>query len=969
MAWLKQIARVLCAAVVCGCGLSRGFAAEPTKNIDFNTQVRPIFNQHCIACHGGIKQAAGLSFIRRATVTAKAESGETPVVPGDPDHSFLLKRVTAADDERMPPADHGRALNAEEIAVLRKWIAQGAPWQEHWAYVKPVKPPLPKVSDPAWCRDALDRFVLARLDLEKLHPSAPADRRTWLRRVSFDLIGLPPTAEEIQTFLADESPQAFETVVDRLLASPRFGERWASVWLDLARYADTMGYEKDTGRNIWPYRDWLIRAFNADMPFDEFTIKQLAGDLLDRPTMDDLIATGFHRNTQTNAEGGTDDEEFRVAAVIDRVNTTWQVWQATTFGCTQCHAHPYAPIDHDEYYKFMAAFNNTRDCDLTEEYPLLDVPLDASQWESARAIDQKLSDLRHSQHREFWKLAADQKLWRGLIPDKAVSTGSAELHVQETDGQSEILAQGTLAANSQYTIDFPLSQHLRFEALKIEVLPKDIEAALKTPETGFVLSQLRVYIITPKNEQPREIECQLALCDEAEPFFDPQASLKPDPLGWGAFSKLSQPRSAVFIPKEPIEIEPGERLRLVLVQNKTAADSVPMVIERARFSLSASEQWQKLVSSEEFKNRQQEIVTLQKKRSRIEHVSMPVMCELAADQSRHTYEFERGNWLAKGQEVQAGTPALFPPLPAGAPVNRLTIARWLVSEENPLTARVMVNRLWAQLFGAGIVETAEDFGSSGSPPSHPELLDYLARRFQDDLHWSVKSMLRELVLSATYRQDAKTSMEVRQRDPQNQLLSRGPRNRLTAEMVRDQALAVSGLISDKMYGPPVMPPQPEGVWRSVYNGQKWTAATGADRYRRSIYTYWKRTSGYPSMLSFDAPSRDICTARRIVTNTPLQALTTLNDEAYIECAQALAKRMHAAAGPEIRAELAWAYTEVTGQIAPDDAISTLEKLFNQAQDAYEKNPALSKKLSDRAELAARTVAANAILNLDQALTK
>ena len=366
-----------------------------------------------------------------------------------------------------------------------------------------------------------------------MHPSSPADRRTWLRRVSFDLIGVPPTPEEIQAFLDDQSPQAFENVVDRLLASPRFGERWASVWLDLARYADTMGYEKDMGRNIWPYRDWLIRAFNADMPYDQFTIKQLAGDLLENPTMDDLIATGFHRNTQTNAEGGTDDEEFRVAAVIDRVNTTWQVWQATTFGCTQCHAHPYAPIDHVDYYRFMAAFNNTRDCDLTEEYPLLEVPLDAKQWPAAREIDTKLSELRHSLHAEFWKLAADKNLWHRLSPDKATSSGSAELHIQETDGVSEIVADGTLSANSQYTVEFPLGQQQKLTALKIEVLPKDLEAAIRTPEPGFVLSHLRSYLIGSK-EQPREIEFQLVMCDEAEPFFDPHTSLRPDPLGWGA---------------------------------------------------------------------------------------------------------------------------------------------------------------------------------------------------------------------------------------------------------------------------------------------------------------------------------------------------------------------------------------------------------------------------------------------------
>jgi hypothetical protein len=941
------------------------------ETIEFNTHVRPIFNSHCIACHGGVKQASGLSFIRRDSLVAAAESGEIPVKPSDAEHSELIRRITADDDERMPPAEHGKPLTAEEIAILRRWIEQGAKWDEHWAYVAPVEHELPKVKRADWCMNPIDYFILARLEAEKLQPSPPADRRTWLRRVTFDLTGLPPTPQELEDFLLDNTPQAYEKVVDRLLASSAYGERWTSMWLDLARYADTVGFERDPHRNVWPYKDWLIRAFNADMPYDEFTVKQLAGDLLDNPSIDDLIATAFHRNTQTNTEGGTDDEEFRVQAVIDRVNTTWQVWQATTFGCTQCHSHPYAPFDNDEYYKFMAILDNTRDCDVREEYPLLDVPLADEDRAKARDLDRRISQLRRSLFDQFVAAGSDAN-WKNLAFDKAFLNQKrpARLRLETVDGQVEVHAEGTIANAPIYTVESPVPDGVdRLTALRIEVLPKDLEAALRTPEAGFVLSHLRGYVVSTEEKEPREIEFAAVFADEPEPMIDPEGSLNKSNFGWSQYTRLSRPTSAVFLPSQPVELKAGDRLHFTLKQDVATDGSLAMLIRRAKFFVSTSDRWTQLVEDAEFKSRREELANVRTQRSKIKNVDVPIAQELPAVARRHTYQFERGNWLAKGAEVQPNTPAILPPLPKDLSHDRLAMARWLVSKENPLSARVMVNRLWAEVFGVGIVETLEDFGSSGQPPSHPELLDYLSVQFSGDMQWSMKRLLREMVLSATYRQDAKAPKEMHERDATNRLLARGSRQRLAAEMVRDQALAVSGLLSRKMYGAPVMPPQPEGVWRSVYNGDKWKTSKGEDRFRRALYTYWKRTSGYPSMMAFDTPSREVCTARRIVTNTPLQALATLNDEAQMEFAEALAKRMEAEGGKTIEDQAKWAYVITTCQESSPATIADLAALYRETLAAYQQHQAAAEKLGKSPEEAARALVANAILNLDAALTK
>jgi Protein of unknown function (DUF1553)/Protein of unknown function (DUF1549)/Planctomycete cytochrome C len=972
---MGPIHRLACFAALIAAGSQALKAGPPADRVDFARQIRPIFHKRCVACHGGVKRAGGLSFLMRDRVLRPAKSGAVPVVPGDPEASEVIARVAAEEDElRMPPPKHGPRLPQQEVDLLRAWIAQGAEWTEHWAYVPPRPQPVPVVRDPAWCRQPLDSFVLARLEREGIAPAPPADRLSWLRRVSFDLIGLPPTPEEARSFRDDPSPDADERVVDRLLASPRFGERWASVWLDLARYADTQGYERDYGRIAWPYRDWLIRALNADLSFDQFTIKQLAGDLLPDASVDDRVATAFHRNTPTNIEDGTDDEEYRTAAVIDRVNTTWQVWQGVTFGCTQCHSHPYDPFDHEEYYRSLALFNTTRDVDVPQDFPLLRVPLDRADAAKADRLDRRIEALRQELNDRGLTPAADAGQWAPLRPTRATSTGSTRLEVKDVDGVPELRAGGTISASSRFTLESPVPEGIgRLTALRIEVLPEDVAAARASAELGFVLSRLKAWVVplgrSGAAAGPIEIHFVAAFDDDPQSFFRAEDSLDDNDQGWGAYALMICSRTAVFVTERPVALPTGATLKVELGQQMVATGFHPLVIRRARLSVSQADAWSGLIDSPSDSDGRRELAELEKERASIPNAPVPVMAEQPAGHRRVTRLFIRGNWLDKGPEVTPGVPKLFPTSPSGGPADRLALARWLVSRENPLAARVAVNRLWEHLFGTGLVETAEDFGSSGGPPSHPELLDSLALRFRDDLGWGVKRLLRELVLSATYRQDSRSRPELARRDPRNRLLARGPRSRLTAEMVRDQALAASGLLSGKMHGPPVMPPQPEGIWRSVYNPMTWETSPGGDRYRRAVYTYWKRTSGYPSFLTFDAPSREVCTARRVRTNTPLQALVTMNDPVYVECATALAKQVQSEGPARPALGIARAYEQAASRLPSPAAVHDLLRLYEDSLARYRRDAESAAKLAGSPEQAAMAVVANAIFNLDAVLSK
>jgi len=943
-------------------------AREPGP-VSFNADIRPILVKSCVSCHGGVKQLSGLSFVYRDQALAECESGQRPIVPGKPDESYLLERVSDPEpDLRMPPAEHGPPLPPDEIELLRRWIAEGASWEEHWAFVAPRDHALPAVARADWPRDPLDRFILARIESGGLEPAAETDRAAWLRRASLDLIGLPPTPEEYRQFAEDQRPDAYGRAADRLLASPHFGERWAAVWLDLARYSDTQGYEADRHRNIWPYRDWVIRALNADMPFDEFTVKQLAGDLLPDASLSDRLATAFHRNTQTNGEGGTDDEEFRTAAVIDRVSTTWEAWMGLTFRCAQCHDHPYDPIRNREFYQFFAVLNDTRDTDTDADFPLLNTPLDAAAWPEAQRLDREIMALRRQLFEPADALAGEAAQWRPLRASTAASTGQSQLVVRDGDapGVSEVVATGTIPFGVVYTIELPLGDDAQpLTALRIDALPADVQAALKTAEWGFVLTRLRGELL-PGDGAPQPLNFVAVYADDPQPTFDPEDSLRDNPHGWCDFTRQSHPRHAVFVVDKPVDASAGSRLKLTLEFAQSVA--APLCIRRARFAVSGNSAWTDLVNDPEVIEAKQHLAGLVARRQAMPHTDVPVMAALPASVARRTYTFTRGNWLDKDAAVEPSVPASFPPLPTGSRADRLAIARWIVAPENPLTARVLVNRLWQELFGVGIVETAEDFGSSGVPPSHPELLDHLALRLLRDHQWSIKSTLRDMVLSATYRQSNHSTPEKLAADPRNRLLARGPRTRLTAEMVRDQALVLSGRFSPKMYGPPVMPPQPDGVWRSAYNDAQWVAAKGDDRYRRAVYTYWKRTSGYPSMLTFDAPSRDVCVARRIATNTPLQALVTMNDPAYIELAQGLATRM-AASNADPRQQIAAGYRWSTGQEIAVSKLDSLMKLYAEAAEAYDAAATKPAELGATRENYALAIVANAMLNLDEVLTK
>ena len=777
-------------------GLAGG---QPPVAVDYSREVRPILAKNCFACHGQDEahREGGLRLDRLDGAVRELKSGARAVVPGDPDESELIARVTEEDQSlRMPPRKTADRLTAAEVAVLRRWVEQGATYAEHWALIRPKARPLPEVKDRTWPRDGIDFWVLARLEAEGLSPSPEADRFTLLRRASLDLRGLPPTPQELDAFAADSAPDAYEKAVDRFLDDPSYGERWARLWLDLARYADSAGYGSDPLRTIWRYRDWVIDAYNRNLPYDRFTVEQLAGDLLPAPTIDQKVATAFHRNTMTNTEGGTDDEEFRVAAIKDRVDTTSQVWMGLTMGCAKCHTHKFDPITQDEYYRFYAFFNQSEDSDKGDEQPVLAVPTH-SQDEQNRQIDGRVASLR--------------TLLAKPAPEAAEAVARAFHSV------------------------VPVSHLLRAEVEKLE---------------------------------------------------------------------KSRPKPA----------------------------------------------------------------------------TVPVMVELPSGKRRQTRVLEKGNHLAPSRPVEPGTPASLHPLPPDAPRDRLGLARWLVDPENPLTARVAVNRYWGQLFGTGLVETEEDFGTQGEPPSHPELLDWLAETYRAG-GWDTKAILRRVVTSATYRQSSRSTPDRLAKDPRNRLMSRGPRFRLDAETVRDQALALSGLLSRKMLGPSVFPPQPDGLWQAAFNGQRtWATSAGEDKHRRGLYTFWRRTIPYPSMATFDAPSREICAVRRIRTNTPLQAFVTLNDPVYVEAAQALARRVVADGGSTTEDRVRYALRLCLSRPPADEQVAALTSLYRTERDHYAGDPAAAVALaseplgplppgSDPAELAAWTTIANVLLNLDGVLTK
>ncbi len=938
--------------------------APPGASTDFNRDIRPLFARHCTACHGGVKAAGRISFVHRDKALAVGKSGKTTIVPGDPEASELIRRVVSTDpDERMPQPEHGPALSEAEIATLRTWIAEGAPWSEHWSFVPPSDPPFPPIRTPGWVRVPFDLFVLASLEAAGLRPSPEATAAQWLRRVTLDLTGLPPSVPEYESYLEarETDPKlAREQTVDRLLASPSFGERWASVWLDLARYSDTYGFEKDPHRDIWPWRDWVIRAFNADMPFDQFTVRQLAGDLLDSPTADDLLATAFHRNTQNNTEGGTDDEEYRTVAVHDRVNTTWTAWQATTFGCAQCHDHPYDPIPHRDYYRFAAFFNNTEDCDQNDDYPKVLFPNDPARRDEIVGLQEQARDLRESLHKDALAVAGSVSDWTALKPSAAKATGGT-LTIAD-DGR--IHAGGTLPVQVTYTVAVPAVPGMT--ALRIGIFP-DTDDPKAPPERGQIFSKIRVALASP-GETNRPVRLREMVADHLAGPFDP-AQVLDSGGGFGSYPVMKGPRRGILVLAEPLEAPANATLEITLEHGIASNSGVQgCALRHFDFSASTDPRLTRAVNAKERLARWAQLRSLKAGWKDVPGPRVPVLVERSASAARETRVFIRGNRITRDEAVEPGIPDIARPPAASRALNRLDMARWLVGDRNPLAARVLANRLWAEMFGHGIVETLEDFGTSGARPTHPELLDHLAMRLRGKMGWSVKGFLREIALSSTYAQNARIRRVPADADPDNLRIARGPRVRLTAEMVRDQALALSGSLSPKAFGPPVYPPQPDGVWNTVYSGESWKTSEDADRYRRAIYTYQKRTSGYPVFLTFDAPNRDTCAARRMPSNTPLQALAVLNDPAFIEMAQSLANRMEAV-GDSPRNQIRYACRLLTLDAPPRHMVNSLMELYQGALEDFRADPASSDSLAPSPERAALVLVANTLFNLDVALNR
>jgi hypothetical protein len=1147
--------------------------------VDFSRDILPVISSKCFHCHGPDEshRAAKLRLDVRDEAL-KDRKGSIAIVPGDLKKSDLIARITTTDpDEVMPPPKEKKPLTTREIELFKKWIQQGAPYAEHWAFVKPKRPAVPKVSG-ARVLNPIDNFIAAKLKEAKLAQAPAADRHTLIRRLSLDLTGLPPTPEEVAAFVADKDPKAYEKLVDRLLASPAYGERWARVWLDLARYADSAGYGSDPLRmNIWPYRDWVINAFNRNLPYDQFTLEQLAGDLLPNPTEDQLVATAFHRNTMTNTEGGTDDEEFRVAAVKDRIAVTVQAWMGLTFNCAQCHTHKFDPITQREYYSMFAIFNQTEDSDKPTEEPTLPL-LTQQQREEQERLKSQIAALEkqintptpeHLTRLAAWeKQQAKEIAWTALEPVELHAGNGAKLAKQ---ADNSVIISGRLAAKEPLVVK-ARTELQSITAVRLELLPvggaeKDtalvvndfklatlsakegakkarfVRVELPGPKRMLSLAEVQVFSggenIAPKGKATqsstdfdgpanlandgntdgdyfkakstthtraeddpwwevdlggefpvdnvvvwnrtdggtgtRLVRFKVLALDAARATIGEQMlNDAPAPevavsFGGGSVVKLAngtadvaragneadkaidndatktgwspgalggKAREAVFETTGKVGEAGGTLLTFTLTPGgagkagtapigrfrlsvTTQAKPVRVLPESIRAILAlAPEKRTEKQRAELFAHYRQfepsltkplaELAKLKKELADVKPVLLPVMKELAQDKQRETRVLNKGNFLDPGDKVEPGFMKAFSAPPKDAPLSRLGVARYLTSPDNPLTARVAVNRFWAQLFGIGLVETEEDFGTQGRLPSHPELLDWLAVEFMGDgvsglasgaktqhqnpqtpdprpqtpaQPWDMKALLKTIVMSATYQQSSVASKAAAERDPRNRLLSHYPRRRLDAEAVRDQALALSGLLSRKIGGPSVYPPQPDGLWRAAFNGQRaYPTSTGEDRYRRGLYTFWRRTVPYPSMATFDAPSRENCTVRRLPTNTPLQAFVTLNDPAFVEMAQALGRRIVANGGATVADRVRYGLNLALARPPSDEQVKALVELYEKELAHYRADADAAKKLATDplgplpdgltpAEAAAWTVVGNVLLNLDGVLTK
>lgn len=1069
-------------------------AAAP-KRVDFNRDIRPILSDTCFKCHGPDEETrqADLRLDTKDGGAYEPREGYQIIVPGASAQSRLYQKISSKEEAlRMPPVDSGRSLTAKQIELIRQWIDQGAKWDTHWAYLAPKPPPLPRVEFAAWPRNPIDNFVLARLEAEKLRPAPEAGRTALLRRVALDLTGLPPTPKEIASFLADRSPDAYEKRVDALLASPQYGERLAMQWLDLARYADTHGYHIDSQREMWHWRDWVIAAFNRNMPFDQFIVEQLAGDLLPSPTVEQRIATGFCRNHMINFEGGAIPAEYHNEYVVDRVDTVANVFMGSTLGCSRCHDHKYDPFKQRDYYRLYAFFNNVPEQGLDgrtgNAIPVLELPFPEQQQQLDELKDKLAAAKAALPEKEIAALQQEwQKTALTTIPSdpreglQALYEFDSDLADTSGHGASGQILQGgvaydfgrvgraaefsgfahvqlgaaaTLDPSQPFALAVWFSPGSKFEMSMLQQLAdarsrRGFEILLD--ETKWVGAQKRAsHIIVRLTHQWPDDAIEIRTKDPLplttrhlalnydgsgraaglQMFVDGKAqeleitkdhltgsaaATRPLEIGnpelgkayTGSLDDLrlyNRPLAAAEI--EQLAIQQPVRAMLrglsgacakVELTGDTPENEDPHIEESTldtpeyRIKSQCLGERKKLreyfltyVAPENFRQAEAALEDLTKRKAKLEKLIPNTMVMQEMSKPRETHILGRGDYRNQGDAVTAGVPAVLPPLPKGAPQNRLGLAQWLVDPSHPLTARVAVNRYWQLCFGTGLVKTSEDFGSQGEPPSHPELLDWMATEFVRS-HWDVKAMIRLMVTSATYRQSSRTTPTLVERDPENRLLARGPRFRLPAETVRDNALAVSGLLNPAVGGPSVYPYQPAGLWEEMafgegFSAQEYAPSHGPDLYRRSMYTFWKRTVPPPSLATFDAPDREKCVARRAVTNTPLQALVLLNDPTYVEAARALAQRVIAEGGPAPSQRIRLAFRLATGRpptLREVQILAGLEQAemlhFRRDRSAAAKLVAVGESPAspkvEPAELAAWTTVANAILNLDETNTK
>ena len=1010
--------------------------------VDFGRQIRPLLAEKCFSCHGldAESRETEMRLDTKDGIYAEVDSGGVAVVPGDAENSVLYARLITEDEgEQMPPVDAEKQMSTEEIELIKRWIDQGAQWQQHWSLITPVRPAIPTVNNSQWPRNEIDSFVLARIEQAGLSPSTEADKVALIRRVTFDLTGLPPTLQEIDDFLADTSDKSYERVVDRLLKSRHYGEHMARYWLDAARYADTHGLHLDNYRQMWPYRDWVIKALNSNMPFDQFTIEQLAGDLLPNPTLDQQVATGFNRCNVTTSEGGVIPEEYYVHYTNDRVATMSTVWMGASMGCVTCHDHKFDPFGQKDFYQLFAFFNSldgpVMDGNSKDTAPMVKVTTESQRGELARlnrrisvlsqVMKAPISEVDNAQSE--WeldtrdKLASDEK-WQVLTPETFKSDGGAAHTILE---DHSILVSGENPTQEVYEFT-ALTESQGLMAIRLEGLIHDSlpsAGAGRSSNGNVVLTEIEVEVAPadqPDDWQPIKLVRAWADHEQTDGDFGIENAIDGNrDTGWAtAGHQRREDRTAIFMAESPFGDEGGTRLKIRLRHESvygqhqfgrlrlaaTSEAGIPQMddsfapaeivkllsIERGQRSLEQQAQIQNYyrtnVSNDEtLRETRDQLASLRTERSELDEALPTTLVWKEKAEPKPAFVLIRGAYDKQGDQVYRDTPAALPPLSLseGLTPTRLDLAKWLLSPDHPLTARVTVNRFWQQYFGIGIVETAEDFGSQGKLPTHPQLLDWLAVEFRES-GWDVKRLQKLIVMSATYRQSSKIGEEKAKQDPDNLLLSRGPRFRLDGESIRDTALAVSGLLVPTIGGPSVKPYQPPGIWYSVgytdSNTAKFERDSGESLYRRSIYTFWKRTAPPPTLVTLDAPSRENCTVRRTRTNTPLAALALMNDEQFVEASRHIAMRIMDEGGKGDGQRAAYAFRLATSRLPNDAELKVLLDVYRDALSRFDSNKTAARKLVsvgeseldeklDVSELAAWSIVANMILNLDETITK